>query len=74
MERLLKQISSFMGEIQDEFKMQVVDAVRTLSIKFPAKHRQMLVFLSANLREEGGFEYKKAGIPRKGKGCAAAAP
>lgn len=59
-ERLLKQIGGFMNEIADEFKMQVVSAIRNLCIKYPQKHRQMLHFLSNNLREEGGFDYKKA--------------
>jgi len=58
-ERLMKQISSFMGEISDEFKIVVVDAIRTLCLKFPQKHRALLSFLSNILRDEGGFEYKK---------------
>lgn len=58
-ERLLKQIGGFMGDIADEFKMQVVGAIRNLCVKYPQKHRQMLHFLASNLREEGGFDYKK---------------
>eukprot|EP01116_Phalansterium_solitarium_P019553 TRINITY_DN5508_c0_g1_i3.p1 TRINITY_DN5508_c0_g1~~TRINITY_DN5508_c0_g1_i3.p1 ORF type:complete len:847 (-),score=248.69 TRINITY_DN5508_c0_g1_i3:188-2728(-) len=57
---LMKQISSFMGDISDEFKIVVVDAIRTLCVKFPAKHRTLMNFLSNILRDEGGFEYKKA--------------
>ncbi|KAK5728068.1 coatomer subunit gamma [Elasticomyces elasticus] len=59
-DRLLKQISSFMSEISDEFKVTVVGAVRTLCLKFPAKQAGMLTFLSGILRDEGGFEFKKA--------------
>jgi len=59
-DRLMKQISNFMGEISDEFKIVVVDAIKTLCIKFPQKHRTLLNFLSNILRDEGGFEYKKA--------------
>lgn len=55
----MKQISTFMGEISDEFKIVVVDAIRTLCIKFPQKQRSLLGFLSQALRDEGGFEYKK---------------
>ena len=59
-ERLMKQITSFMGEIADEFKIVVVDAIRAMCLKFPQKHRVLMSFLSNVLREEGGFPYKKA--------------
>jgi coatomer protein complex subunit gamma len=59
-ERLMKQIQNFLSEIQDENKIVVVEAVRSLCLKYPAKHRTLMNFLSAILREEGGFEYKKA--------------
>lgn len=59
-DRLMKQISNFMGEISDEFKIVVVEAIRVLTIKFPQKHRALMSFLATILREEGGFEYKKA--------------
>ena len=59
-ERLMKQITSFMSEIADEFKIVVVDAIRAMCLKFPQKHRVLMTFLSNVLREEGGFQYKKA--------------
>ena len=59
-ERLMKQITSFMSEIADEFKIVVVDAIRAMCLKFPQKHRLLMSFLSNVLREEGGFHYKKA--------------
>ena len=59
-ERLMKQITSFMSEIADEFKIVVVDAIRAMCLKFPQKHRVLMTFLSNVLREEGGFPYKKA--------------
>lgn len=59
-ERLMKQITSFMSEIADEFKIVVVDAIRAMCLKFPQKHRILMTFLSNVLREEGGFQYKKA--------------
>merc|ERR1712194_825393 len=65
-ERLMKQITSFMSEIADEFKIVVVDAIRAMCIKFPQKHRLLMTFLSNVLREEGGFQYKKAQISRSG--------
>lgn len=59
-DRLMKQISSFMSEIGDEFKVVVVKAVRDMCVKYPGKHRVMVNFLATFLREEGGFEFKKA--------------
>jgi coatomer subunit gamma len=59
-DRLLKQISGFMGEIADDFKIVVVEAIRALCVKFPAKHRGLMAFLAGVLREDGGFAYKKA--------------
>lgn len=45
---------------QDEFKIVVVEAIQTLCLKFPQKHRTLVNFLSNILREEGGFSFKKA--------------
>jgi coatomer protein complex subunit gamma len=59
-DRLMKQISSFMNEIADEFKIVVVTAIRELCLKYPLKHRVLVGFLANFLREEGGFEFKKA--------------
>ncbi|KAG0496249.1 hypothetical protein HPP92_000940 [Vanilla planifolia] len=58
--RTLNKISNFMSDIADEFKIVVVEAIRSLCLKFPLKHRALMNFLSNILREEGGFEYKKA--------------
>lgn len=59
-DRLMKQISGFMAEITDEFKITIVEAIRTLCLKFPAKQAGMLTFLSGILRDEGGYEFKKS--------------
>jgi len=59
-DRLMKQISSFMAEISDEFKIVVIDAIRVLCLKFPKKQAALMSFLSTALREEGGAEYKRA--------------
>ncbi|KAG5940029.1 hypothetical protein E4U53_007690 [Claviceps sorghi] len=59
-DRLMKQISGFMSEITDEFKITIVEAIRTLCLKFPSKQAGMLTFLSGILRDEGGFEFKRA--------------
>ena len=59
-DRLMKQIASFMSEISDEFKIVVVDAIQSLCLKFPRKHQVMMSFLASMLREDGGYDYKRA--------------
>ncbi|KAI9846734.1 MAG: coatomer subunit gamma [Thelocarpon superellum] len=59
-DRLMKQIAGFMADITDEFKVTIVQAVRTLCIKFPNKQAGMLAFLSGILRDEGGYEFKRS--------------
>lgn len=59
-DRLMKQISTFMNEIGDEFKVVIIKAIRELCIKFPGKHRVMIGFLATFLREEGGYDFKKS--------------
>jgi len=57
-DRLMKQIATFVSEISDEFKIVVVQAIRSLCTKFPKKHGILMNFLSGMLRDEGGLEYK----------------
>ncbi|XP_060527742.1 coatomer subunit gamma [Cylas formicarius] len=57
-DRLMKQIATFVSEISDEFKVVVVQAIKALALKFPRKHSVLMNFLSAMLRDEGGLEYK----------------
>lgn len=59
-ERLLKQIQTFLSDIADEFKVKIVEAIRALCIKYPSKHYILMNFLGGALREEGGFEFKKS--------------
>lgn len=59
-DRLMKQISSFMSEISDEFKIVVVRAIRRLCSKYPRKHQSLAAFLAGMLRDEGGLDYKTA--------------
>lgn len=51
-DRLMKQISGFVSEISDEFKIVVIDAVRSLCARYPRKHAVMMGFLSTMLRDE----------------------
>lgn len=57
-DRLMKQIATFVSEISDEFKVVVVEAIRSLGLKYPRKHSTLMSFLSNMLRDEGGLEYK----------------
>ncbi|KAG5514027.1 hypothetical protein PMAC_000649 [Pneumocystis sp. 'macacae'] len=59
-DKLMKQIQSFMGDITDEFKIIVIEAIRSLCLKFPSKYAVMLSFLSTALRDEGGYDFKKS--------------
>jgi len=58
-ERLVKQITSFMSDISDVFKIEVVRAVKALCLQYPAKHKTLMAFLSSNLREDGTADFKK---------------
>jgi len=58
-ERLVKQITSFMSDISDVFKIEVVRAVRALCLQYPAKHKTLMAFLATNLREDGTADFKK---------------
>lgn len=57
---LIKQAALLMNDISDEFRVIVVDAIKSLGIKFPAKHSVLLNFLAGVLRDEGGYEFKRA--------------
>jgi len=58
-DRLLKQISSFLSDIADEYKITIVKSLQRLCFTYPAKHRILVGFMSNFLREEGGFAFKK---------------
>lgn len=58
-DRLLKQISAFLTDIADEYKITVVKSLQRLCFTYPNKHRILVGFMSNFLREEGGFEFKK---------------
>jgi hypothetical protein len=44
-DRLMKQMTNFMSDIADEFKIVVVEAIRSLCLKFPLKYRSLYVEL-----------------------------
>ena len=49
-----------MEEMLSELTSEQVEACRTLCLKFPSKQAAMLTFLSGILRDEGGYEFKRA--------------
>lgn len=57
-DRLVKQISSFMTDLTDVFKIEVVRAVKGLCLQYPAKYKVLMSFLSTNMREEGSNDFK----------------
>lgn len=59
-DRLMKLATDCIPQIQDEFRIVVVEAVQHLSIRLPHKYQTLLHFLSTMLRENGGFDFKKA--------------
>ena len=59
-DRLLKQISAFLTDIADEYKISVVRSLQQLCLTYPSKHRVLVGFLSNFLREEGGFDFKRS--------------
>ncbi|GJQ14068.1 hypothetical protein GpartN1_g5859.t1 [Galdieria partita] len=59
-EGFLKKIQSKFMELPDEFRVQIVEAVHSLVLKYPNSYYSLLNFLGSSLREEGGFEFKRA--------------
>ena len=59
-ERLLKQIESFMTEIGTSMKVVVIKAIRQLCMRYPRKSGVLLQFMHTCLRDEGDFAYKQA--------------
>ena len=56
---LVGQVTSYVSEISDEFKIVVVRAVRELCFKFPTKASSLLEFFGDIIRKEGSFAYKQ---------------
>ncbi|KAB7496578.1 Coatomer subunit gamma-2 [Armadillidium nasatum] len=59
-DRLMKSISNFLNDISDEFKVFVVEALRSLALKYPRKQAVLMSQLADMLRSEGGLAYKEA--------------
>ncbi|CCH59658.1 hypothetical protein TBLA_0B08430 [Henningerozyma blattae CBS 6284] len=56
---LISTITKFIHEVSDDFKIIIIDAVRTLSLNFPQEWKSILNFLIDVLKNgEGGFKFK----------------
>jgi len=58
--RRLIQISSFLTEATDDFKIVVVQSLERLCLTFTSKYGLLIGFLSNLLRDDGGFDFKKS--------------
>lgn len=59
-ERLLKQISTQMNDLSDEYKIVIIDAVRELCLKYKNKHQSIMQFLAQLLIQKGGYQFRRA--------------
>lgn len=57
---LVTRISQMLGDIADDFRLVVVDAMRSLAKRYPTKHDQMLDFFAETLEHHGNAELKIA--------------
>lgn len=58
-ERLLNLVSGFIEELNDEYKIQVVEGIRKLYMKFPSFSLNITNTLSKLLKMDGDIEYKQ---------------
>ena len=58
---LISTITNFVHDVSDDFKIIIIDAVRTLSLNFPQEWKSILNFLIDVLKNsEGGFKFKNS--------------
>lgn len=55
---LMAHIEKFTSNISDDFKIEVIKAVRSLALKFPAKSSGILKFLATTLHDDGNLALK----------------
>ena len=59
-DRLITKITSLMDEITEDFKIVIIEAIENLALKFPAKHKKLVSFLTDLLRDDGTLELKSS--------------
>lgn len=57
-DRLISKMTSLMDEITEDFKIVIIDAIESLALKFPSKHKKLVAFLSDLLRDDGTLALK----------------
>jgi len=58
-DHLLSQIEQFMSECTDDFKIELIESVKTLCARMPQKTKSLLNFVGSVLKGEGGFLLKQ---------------
>lgn len=59
-DRLITKMTSLMDEITEDFKIVIIEAIENLALKFPAKHKKLVSFLTDLLRDDGTLELKSS--------------
>lgn len=59
-DRLITKMTSLMDEITEDFKVVIIEAIENLALKFPAKHKKLVSFLSDLLRDDGSLPLKSS--------------
>lgn len=57
-DRLIAKMASMMEEITEDFKIVIIEAIENLALKFPSKHKRLVLFLTDLLREDGTLNLK----------------
>ncbi|AET39015.1 coatomer subunit gamma Ecym_3538 [Eremothecium cymbalariae DBVPG len=58
---LINTITKFIHDVSDDFKVIIIDCIRTLSLKFPGEWKNLLSFLIDTLKSaDGGFQFKNS--------------
>ncbi|WPK25813.1 hypothetical protein PUMCH_003144 [Australozyma saopauloensis] len=59
-DRLILKMTSLMDEITEDFKIVIIEAIESLALKFPSKHKKLVEFLDDLLRDDGSIKLKTA--------------
>lgn len=59
-DRLILKMTSLMDEITEDFKIVIIDAIESLALKFPSKHKKLVEFLTELLVDDGSLKLKSA--------------
>lgn len=57
-DRLITKMTTLMDEITEDFKIVIIEAIENLALKFPAKHKKLVSFLTDLLRDDGTLQLK----------------